>query len=169
MIFPGKILQRELEWIPIKGNDMQHIFEFAIVETWGFSWIFSSAWWDALLAAYQCFRSCHLTVLTLRSETSRKMGSAISSIQLTRINFAGRNMQIRFYILGKDFFPMALTDFTRGSDILANRTTYDIRLLRPSSGHLFKINLNAMFYNLLKSFCLMNKITVFCVHFFKLQ
>ena len=82
----------------------------------------------------------YLTVLTLRSEISRKMGSAISNIQLTRINRAGKNMQMRFYILGKDFFPMALTDFTRGNDILANRTRYDIRLLRPSNGHLSKIN-----------------------------
>ena len=91
----------------------------------------------------------YLTVLTLRSEISRKVGSAISNIQLTRINRAGKNMQMKFYILGKDFFPMAPTDFTRGSDILANRTRYDIRLLRPSSGHLFKINLNAMFFKLL--------------------
>ena len=62
----------------------------------------------------------YLTVLTLRSEISRKMGSAISNIQLTRINLAGRNMQIGFYISGKDFFTMAQTNFTGGSDILAD-------------------------------------------------
>ena len=48
------------------------------------------------------------------------MGSAISNIELTRINLAGRNMQIRFYISGKDFFTMAQTNFTGGSDILAD-------------------------------------------------
>ena len=166
---PGKILQTVvqtvdrkswLEWISIKGNDMQRIFEFAIVETWSFSWISSSAWCDALLAAYQCFRSCHISqfwrcvhkylakwvppfqifnwpVLTLR-EGICKLGFI----------FQGKTSLQWLKPISQEeviFWLMVIGDRNK----LANLTRYDIRLLRHSSGHLFKINLNAMFYNLL--------------------
>ena len=124
---PGKILQTVvqtvdrkswLEWISIKGNDMQRIFEFAIVETWSFSWISSSAWWDALLAAYQCFRSCHISQFWRC--VHKYLAKWVPPFQI----FNWPILTLREYAnevlyFGKEYLTMALTDFTGGSDILA--------------------------------------------------